>query len=125
LRERGDGALEFLRKTLEEEQAKGKTKIRPAAIREWFPPRKIAGGIITSVQSVVESLDSKKRRELAELEKLPPSKLKGRKVEIDAAVMLELVKNWGSAMDARRAKEQSKNVEKQRRSQQTIPGTDA
>ena len=125
LRERGDGALEFLRNKLQEEQAKGKTKIRPAAIREWFPPRKIAGGIITSVQSVVESLDSKKRRELAELEKLPPSKLKGRKVEIDAAVMLELVRNWGSAMDARKAKEQSKNAEKQRRSQQTIAGTDA
>ncbi|MGP3505477.1 ParB/RepB/Spo0J family partition protein [Paracidovorax citrulli] len=124
LREKGDGALSYLRAALEKEQAKGKTKIRPAALREWKPPPKIAGGIINSVQGMVNSLATKQRRELAELEKLSPSQLKGRKVEVDAAVLLEMVKIWGTAMDARAAKEQSSQVQKQRRSQQSIPGAD-
>jgi hypothetical protein len=39
-----------------EEQAKGKTKIRPAAVREWTPPRKSAIAIYASVGSLVGSL---------------------------------------------------------------------
>lgn len=124
IRQYGEGAGEYLRAKLDEAQKAGKTKITPSAVREWFPPRKIIGGIYSSVNSVVSTFDAKKRRELAELEKLDPRQLKGRKIEVDAGVILELYRSWASADEARRSKEEAATVAKQRKSQQSIPGTD-
>lgn len=124
IRQYGEGAGEYLRAKLDEAQQAGKTKITPSAVREWFPPRKIIGGIYSSVNSVVSTFDAKKRRELAELEKLDPRQLKGRKIEVDASVILDLYRSWASADEARRSKEEAATVAKQRKSQQSIPGTD-
>jgi hypothetical protein len=50
--------------------------------------------------------------------------LKGRKIEVDASVILDLYRSWASADEARRSKEEAATVAKQRKSQQSIPGTD-
>ena len=99
LRERGDGALEFLRKTLQEEQAKGKTKIRPAAVREWTPPRKSAIAIYASVGSLVGSL----KEEGFEGD---PETLQGKTVSVDALALFQLMQVFqqAEAQKGKRAK---------------------
>ena len=125
IRQYGDGAADYLRGKLKEAKAAGKTKIKPSAVREWFPPKKIAQGVIGTVQGLVSSLDANKRRQIAELESLEPEQLKGKTVEVDAALVLAMVKSWGVATEAREKKSQAQQAKKLKASQQSIPGTDS
>ena len=124
IRQHGDGAAKFLREKLQEAKEKGNKKIKPSAVREWFPPKKIAKGVIGSVQGLVSSLDVNKRRQLAELENLEPEQLQGKTLEVDAALVLALVKSWGVATDAREKKEKAQQAAQLKKSQQPLPGTE-
>ncbi len=90
LREQGDGALEFLRNKLQEVQAKGKTKIRPAAVREWTPPRKSAMAIYASVGSLVSSLKD-------EGFEGDPETLQGKTVSVEAPALYQLMQAFQHA----------------------------
>lgn len=120
----GDNAGGVLASKLQDAMSLGKTKVKPSAIREWFPPRKAIGGIYASLNSMVRNLDAKKRRQLAELEKLSPEQLQGRTIEMDASAVLALYKSWVAAEDVRLARENDRHVELQKRRQQQLPGTD-
>lgn len=90
LRDKGDGALAYLRAALEKEQAKGKTKIRPAALREWTPPRKSALAIYASVGSLVSNLKP-------EGFEGDPESLKGKTVTVDAPALYQLMQAFQHA----------------------------
>ena len=91
-------------------------------VKEWLPPRKIVGGMFNSLHGVVNTFNSKKRRELAELEKLAPEQLKGMTIEVDAAAMLGLYKSWAAADEAHKSKLNETRVKQEKATQQQIEG---
>lgn len=98
-------AGEFLLGKLEEATGRGKTAVTRGAVKGWTPPRKIVTSVIGSVETVVTKLDKGTRRMLAEFEGLEPAQLEGKKIEVDAASFLELVKAHGAVAEAKAAKD--------------------
>ena len=98
-------AGEFLLGKLEEATGRGKTAVTRGAVKGWTPPRKIVTSVIGSVETVVTKLDKGTRRMLAEFEGLEPAQLEGKKIEVDAASFLELVKAHGAVTEAKAAKD--------------------
>lgn len=88
----GDGAYDVLASSVQSAAASGKAKVTAAAIEGRALPKKVVFGVISTVQTFSSSLDTSTRRQLAEIEKLSDDQLKGRKVEIDAALVLQLLR---------------------------------
>ncbi len=105
IREHREKAGEFLLGKLEEATGRGKTAVTRGAVKGWTPPRKIVTSVIGSVETVVTKLDKGTRRMLAEFEGLEPAQLEGKKIEVDAASFLELVKAHGAVTEAKAAKD--------------------
>ena len=124
IRQYGDGAAEYLRGKLKEAKAAGKTKIKPSAVREWFPPKQVAKGVLDSVEELVTSLDVRTSLQLVELEKLTPEQIKGKTLNVEASVLLSIVRTWGVAMETRKKKENRLHSLRMQESQQSIPGTE-
>jgi hypothetical protein len=123
VREYGEKAGEFLQGKLEEAQSRGKATVTGSAIRGWTPPRKLVTTVMGSVEAVVSTLDNSTRRQLAELEALhagDPAQLAGRKIEVDAAALLELVKAHGVVTEARTARESADAAAKAAAGQQSL-----
>lgn len=92
IREHGEKAGEFLNGHLATAKAQGKTKVTKSAIRGWAPPRQMVSGLVATVSRVSDSLDQATRVQLAEMESLGEEQIKGRKVEVEASVLLELLR---------------------------------
>lgn len=122
VRQHGERAGAFLAAKVE--AMGGDKPVTRSVIKEWVPPRKFVTSMHGALSSVVSSLDKTTRRQLAEFEKLHPEELQGKKVEVDAATFLELVKVHGAVADAKAAKEAAQESKKQQASQQSIPGAD-
>jgi ParB family chromosome partitioning protein len=79
-----------------------------------------------SVQTVVSALDKGTLTMLAKYEAMSPDQLKaelvGKKVEIDAAALLELIKANGAVVDAKKVKETKQSQAKANASQMSIEG---
>jgi len=105
IRKYREKAGEFLLGKLEEATGRGKTAVTRGAVKCWTPPRRIVTSVIGSVETVVTKLDTGTRRMLAEFEGLEPAQLEGKKIEVDAASFLELVKAHGAVTEAKAAKE--------------------
>lgn len=106
LRKHGDKAEEHLKGELASAQAKGKKKLKPAAVREWIPPRKNSIAIYSSLGNLAENV--KKQPNVAELlEKVAqtPEVVQGTSVQVDAAALIQLLKAFddAEALKARRA----------------------
>ena len=122
LRAHGEKAGQFLSGKVDEAQSTGKKTVTRKDVKEWLPPRKIVGGMFNSLHGVVNTFNSKKRRELAELEKLAPEQLKGMTIEVDAAAMLGLYKSWAAADEAHKSKLNETRVKQEKATQQQIEG---
>ncbi|ODP35131.1 hypothetical protein [Pandoraea sp. ISTKB] len=94
----GDDAYEVLSRGVQSADAAGKAKVTAASINGRALPKKIVFGALSSIETFSSSLDKSTRRQLAEIENLSDDQLKGRKVEIDAALVLKLLKA-GSEID--------------------------
>lgn len=99
VRKHGEKAGAFLAGKLEQEKAKGKTKIRPAAIKDWAPPRKMATAIYSSLAPVYASL-AQQTEALALLEQPEAANgeaLEGKKLWVDAKALLQLCQAFKDA----------------------------
>ncbi|WP_431050043.1 DNA translocase FtsK [Xanthomonas oryzae] len=121
VRAHGEHAGPFLQSKLEEAQGQGKAKVTRGTIRGPSLPPKVLGTVIGSVKSVVERLDSGVRRQLAEFESLQPEQLEGKKVEVDAATLLELVRAQGAIEEISVKREKAASNAKAAAAQQTLP----
>lgn len=92
VRKHGEKAGELLASKLKESQSQGKTKIKPSAIKEWVPPRKVATKIYGSLSEVCESV----KDELGDL-MADPKACEGVKIPVDALKLRELVRAYESA----------------------------
>ncbi|MGS0567093.1 DNA translocase FtsK [Xanthomonas oryzae] len=123
VRAHGENAGPFLQSKLEEAQAQGqgKAKVTRRTIRGPSLPPKVLSTVIGSVKSVVERLDSGVRRQLAEFESMQPEQLEGKKVEVDAATLLELVRAQGAIEEISVKREKAASNPKAAAAQQTLP----
>jgi len=103
VREYRENAGAFLRGKLEEAKGQGKVKVTRGVITGPRLPPKVLTTVVGSLEAIVSRLDSPTRRKLAEFERLEPDQLAGKKIEVDAAALLELVKAQ-SAVDEVKAK---------------------
>lgn len=98
VRKYGDKAAEHLKGELAEAKAKGQTKIRPAAMREWIPPRKNSIAIYSSLGTLVETV--KQQSEITDLlakcEESPEAAV-GNSVQVDASLLIQLLKAFDEA----------------------------
>lgn len=117
VRQHRDNAGEFLAGQLRSAEEKGKSSVTRSAVKAWTPPRKVVVTVIENVDQVVKRLGRETRRELAELENLPDSELKGRSVTVDAKTMLDLLQAHAAVVDARKAKAQAEKAAQARASQ--------
>jgi hypothetical protein len=123
IREHRENAGDFLSGKVQEAASKGKSSVSRGAIKSWLPPRKIVSGVIGTVGAVVASLDTATRRQLAELEGMEAPMLAGRKIEVDAATLLELVKAHAGVEEAKAAKATSDEAARLAASQQSLDVT--
>jgi len=100
LNEYGEKAGEVLSGKLGHAQAHGKKKVTMGTLRPSIPP-KVWKGVVESFESFTSRLDHGTRVKLAELESLSEEQIKGRKVEIDAGALLELLKAQPALAEAR------------------------
>lgn len=111
VRKYGENAAEHLKGELAEAKSKGQTKIKPAAMREWIPPRKNSIAIYSSLGTLVETV--KKQSDVTEmLQKCAdqPEAVAGTSVQVDAAVLIQLLKAFEDA-EAIKAKRTSTKAE--------------
>lgn len=119
LRKYGNGAkaLEVLQQGLEKALAAGKSKVTAKTFAGPRVPPKVLSSMLTTVDAVMARLDQATRVKLAEFENLDPVQLEGKKVEIDAAALLELVKAHGTVEEVR-SKQASAALEAQAKAAQ-------
>lgn len=120
VRQHREKAGEFLLRKLEEAENKGKASITRGALKAWTPPRKVVSSVIGTVETVVSRLDRATRRKIAEYEAMEPSRLKGHKLEVDAAALLELVRAHGAVAEAKAKKDTANEAAKAAASQQGL-----
>lgn len=121
VREHGEKAGEVLRGHLEVAKASGKTKVTKGVIHGWTPPRKIVTGLVSSVDSFTSALDNNTRLKLAQLEKMDADQVKGQKVEVDAAALLEMMRIHGEISEAKQKFDASAKAKAQAEGQNNLP----
>lgn len=92
IREHRENAGAFLAGKVEEAKGQGKAKVTRGIMRGPSLPPKVLTTVVGSLEAMVRRLDPATRQKLAELEGLEPVQLEGKKIEVDAAALLELVK---------------------------------
>ena len=96
------GAFEFLQKSLAKAEETGKTRLTSGVIKGRALPRKLVTSTITTIETFHSNLDAVTRLRLAELEVLAPEQRIGKKVEVDASLVLDLLKAGASIEDQRK-----------------------
>ena len=106
VRKHGDKAGEVLGAKLKEANARGQTKIKPAAIKEWAPPRALATKLYHSVGSALGQItqSSEVQQLLADLDTNGAESAAGKTVTVDAGALVELMRLFKEAEDARAKK---------------------
>jgi ParB family chromosome partitioning protein len=126
LRSHGEKAGEYLTGKFNEATERGEKKVTRGSLKDWVPAPKVVTGLMGSVQTVVSALDKGTLTMLAKYEAMSPDQLKaelvGKKVEIDAAALLELIKANGAVVDAKKVKETKQSQAKANASQMSIEG---
>lgn len=108
IKQHGDEALGVLESAISAAEAQGRSKVTAVVTEGRALPKKVVSGLLTVADTLTKSLTSDVRRQLAELETLPPEQLAGRTVTVDAKVMLEFLAAQHRIEDER--KKQSEKV---------------
>lgn len=120
IREHGEKAGVFLSGHLEVAKANGKTKVTKSTIRGWTPPRQIVTGLVSSVATFASGLDRNTRHQLARFEKMDVEQVRGQKIEVDAAALLELVRIHSQVTEAKSKHDTSAQAKAQAAGQKTL-----
>lgn len=106
VRKHGDQAGAVLADALEQVKKEGKSKVTKSAMRPKSLPPKVVTTVVESIDKLFDGLDKQTRRELAELETMDPSRLKGRTIELDATAVLALLQAKHGVEDVRERRRQ-------------------
>lgn len=117
VRAHGDKAGAVIQAQLKTAKDQGKAKLTKSAVHGRALPKKIVTNLVSSVQTFTSRLDRDTRRTLASFENKTPEQLQGKKVEVDAAALMELIRVQ-SEVDADRAKQADKAKAKEAQSKQ-------
>lgn len=109
IKQHGADALSVLENAVSAAEAQGRTKVTAVVTEGRALPKKVVGGLITVADSLTKSLTGDVRRQLAEIEKLPPEQLAGRTVAIDAKVMIDFIAAQAQ-IEAEREKQRKKTA---------------
>lgn len=107
IRQHGESAGEFLSEKAAEVKQAGKKTVTQATVKGWAPSRKIATALFNGVDAMVKALPNETRIKLAEIEKLGEEEIKGKKVEIDASILLDMLSAYATASQKKTSQEQS------------------
>lgn len=95
----GEKAGDFLSGKFEQAKAKGQTKVKASAIKDWAPPRKTALKIYKSINPVFDVIA--KNPELNKLldadADFDPTKLQGKTVTLNAATVVAMCREFKAA----------------------------
>lgn len=114
----------FLRGEFEKAKAQGKSKVTRGTMRGPSLPPKVVGSVVSTLRYAVESLDDKTRRRLADLESKEPAELQGQRVEVEAHVLLELLRASSQVSEAEAKQEARRRVVEEKAAQQSLDGVD-
>ena len=106
LRDHKDDAYDYLQQLYVVAKESGKSKVTRAVTRGVSLPAKVLTTVVGSVSSVVASLDKKTLKELASFEDKEPEELKGKKIEVDAFALMQLMKASQEVEDVNRKREE-------------------
>ena len=121
IRTHGEKAGEVLRGHLEVAKVNGKAKVTKSVIHGWAPPRKIVTGLVSSVETFTSALDGQTRHQLAKFEKMDIELVKGKKVEVEASALLELMRVHNEVSEARQRHDTSAAARAQAKNQNSFP----
>ena len=97
VRTHGEKAGAFLAGKLQEVQAKGKKTLKPSAIKQWVPPRKMVVSLYESIEPIFKSLEAQEEAMALLTETDDPSQVEGMKVWVDAAALKNLYRVFQDA----------------------------
>lgn len=120
VRKHREGAGAFLQEQLNAALKRGKGAVTKSALKEWLPPRKVVTSVIGSVDTMISGIDIETRRLLASLEKESPQEVQGKKVSVDAALLLDIFRAHAQVADAKQAKARADAEALEKASQQGI-----
>lgn len=106
LRDHKDDAYDYLQQLYVIAKESGKAKLTRAVTRGVSLPPKVLTTVVGSVSGVVASLDKKTLKELASFEDKEPEELKGKKIEVDAFALMQLMKASQEVEDVNRKREE-------------------
>jgi ParB family transcriptional regulator, chromosome partitioning protein len=115
-------AGEHLQALLGMAEQDGKHKVTKGILRPRALPPKVVTQVVTSVETLIAGFDRSTRRQLAELEKLDPEQLTGRKVEVEATAVLALLQAGHQVADVRERRASAKASAAAATSQQELLG---
>ncbi|TES65645.1 hypothetical protein E2P84_36570 [Burkholderia cepacia] len=104
VREHGERAGQEILAAQQVAKNQGKTRVTAAVTKGPTLPPKLMSGIVSYVDTFADRLGKSAMRKLAEIEALPEEARNGKTVEVDANVLLELVRLRKEAADARAQK---------------------
>ena len=111
VREHGESAGKLLETELQKVKAHGKQVLKPAAIRQWAPTRKVAGRMYDSLGRAYGAVMSKREIKdmLIEIEKHGQDAIANKTVSVDAGVMLEIIRLFQEVEEVKK-KSESRNA---------------
>lgn len=94
LREHKNRAGQYLSEKFVEAQSQGKSKVTRSMTRGLSLPPKVLGSVVSSLEAVVSQVlnDRATSRLMAQYQSMDPGQLKGKRIEVDVAALLELVR---------------------------------
>lgn len=101
-------------------QEGGKVKVTRGALRPKALPPKVVTRVVSTVETLIAGFDRSTRRQLAEFEKLDPTQLKGRKVEVEASALLALLEAGHEVEDVRKKRADAEATAASKASQQDL-----
>ena len=111
VRAHGEKAGEFLQKKFKEAKAQGKQALKPSAIRDWAPPRKVAGRMYDTLELTYKGIIAKSEIKdlLVAIERDGEESIATKTVNVDAATMVGLIRLFEEIEEAKK-KSQSKQA---------------
>jgi len=120
LRKYGEQTGEYLAGLLADVQTKGGTKVTKGAVTGRALPRKVINSLVAATTTFAARLDHSARRQLAELDGLPPEQLEGKTVSVDASVLLELFRAQQAIEDVQKKRDDAAKASEDAARQQSL-----
>lgn len=110
----------FLRGEFEKAKAQGKVKVTRGTMRGPSLPPLVVNSVVSTLRDAVESIDEKTRRHLAALELKEPEEVQGQRIEVEAHILLKLLRASSQVSEAEAKQETRRRVAAEKAAQQSL-----